>query len=157
MSREQDWETRLNYSYLKDKGVEQDCQYFLSDRQLSNLITRSTKCNYARDQAVLIELLRIHKHGECISVFLPMLEYRRWVELASMPEEYSYDCGDRCLSLTKRGEEIVSENLKDDKIRDEVFKGVQTYDHRSSILPLAFPEVECVRTLVTAIKLHANH
>jgi len=122
------WETELNYNYLKAKGAEEDSQAFLADRQLRNLLNRSSYCNYARDQAALIELLRLHKHGECVDILLPILRHRGWVECGPTPSEYAFEHGDDVISLSVKGEGIVAANLAHENIRDEIYAGVAKFE-----------------------------
>lgn len=150
------WETSLNYSYLKAKGVQQDSQYFLAERQFTNLLERAKRCNYARDQAALIELLRIHKYGECLDVLLPMLEHRRWVELAHTPTDLSYEYGTDCLSLTRAGEAVVEANLKDPDIKKDVYGSVAKFEDAYLYIQFIYPQAECVRALTTILKLEAE-
>jgi len=145
------WETELNYSYLKAKGAAEDAQLFLADRQLGNLLTRSSYCNYARDQAALIELLRLHKHGECVDILLPMLSHRGWVELGPTPSEHAFEHGDDVISLSVKGEGIVAANLAHENIRDEIYAGVAKFEDAMHAIKYSYPHARCVRTLTSIL------
>ncbi|MEP4053481.1 MAG: hypothetical protein ABJN22_14670 [Litorimonas sp.] len=150
------WETSVNYTYLKAKEVEEDSQYFLPDRQFNNLLERAKRCNYARDQAALVELMRVHKHGECLDVLLPMLVHRRWVELANTPTDISFEYGDDCLSLTPAGEAVVEANLKDPDIKKDVYGSVSKFEEAYSYIQYIYPDAGCVRAPTTILTLEAE-
>lgn len=147
---EEGWIRHLSFRYLKLFHAPEDSEYFLADRQLPALLRLVPKCNVARGQAALIELLRIHKHGECVDLLFPMLRHRCWIDVESMPTELSLDFGDDQISLSPEGRTIVNCNLTDTEIFDEVYKELRPFSELRESLIYDFPDLTCVRTLENA-------
>lgn len=147
---EEGWTRQLSFRYLTLFHAPDDSEYFIADRQLPALLRLVPRCNVARDQAALIELLRIHKHGECVDLLFPMLSHRCWIDVEHMPDDLNPDFGEYQISLTPAGQTIVNCNLADPEILDEVYKGIHPFSELRKALINDFPDIECVRTLKNA-------